>query len=393
MKDNHQLSGFLAEALPKYAMGIGIIGIALSALGFISNPERFYFSYLTAFMFFLTISLGAFFFIIIQHLVRSGWSVVVRRIPEQIMANLPIMALFFIPILAGIPTLFEWSHASHVMSSQVLQAKSGYLNVPFFLIRAVFYFGVWTILSRSFLKRSLLQDKTGDETLTLKSQTMSTYGVLLFAITLTFSAIDWVMSLTPHWFSTMFGVYIFAGSIVSALATISLIAMLLRKFGFLKELIRVDHYHDIGKLLYGFNVFWAYIAFSQYFLIWYANIPEETVWFIDHFKGSWNSVGVFLAIGHFGIPFLFFMSRHAKRNLKFHAIMAVWFLIVHYVDLYWIIMPNINKFGIAPSWIDLAALMGIGGVCISLLFNRLKKSPLYPLKDPRLEDSKHLEVV
>ena len=392
-QDSPQLAGFLANQFPLIAFAVGTAGLALSAISYLVNPERFFFSYLTAFMFFLTITLGALFFVTIQNLVRSGWSVVVRRIPEQMISNFGLMVLFFIPILFGLHTLYEWTHPAVVAGDHLLITKSGYLNLKFFLIRVVFYFSVWILLARTYFTRSTTQDQTGDPTLTLKNQTTSTYGILLFAITITFSAVDWVMSLTPHWFSTMFGVYIFAGSTVASLAAISLLAMILRKAGYLANTIRIDHYHDLGKLLYGFNIFWSYIAFSQYFLIWYANIPEETFWFTDHFRGSWNSVGILLAVGHFGIPFLLFMSRHVKRNLVTHAMMAVWFLFIHFVDLYWIIMPNVSKAGVTFAWVDITALLGIGGIYIGVLFTRMKKYPLFPVKDPRLSDSMHFENV
>lgn len=392
-KDSHQLTGFLATTFPIISFVLGGIGLALSALLYLQNQERFFYSYLTSFMFFLTISLGSLFFIIIQNLVRSGWSVTVRRIPEHLMKNVWIMAIFIIPILLGVHHLYEWSHVAEVAKDHILQKKSPYLNMAFFLTRVVVYFSVWILLTRTFFSRSVAQDSSGDETLTLKSQTTSTFGVLLFAVTITFAGIDWVMSLTPHWFSTMFGVYIFAGSIVSALATISLVAMTLRKAGFLQNTITLEHYHDLGKLLYGFNVFWAYIAFSQYFLIWYANIPEETVWFIDHFRGSWNTVGIVLAVGHFAVPFLLFMSRHAKRNLPFHACMAVWILLMHFTDLYWVIMPNISKLGVSFAWVDLTTFVGIGGIFLGVLFTRMKKVALFPIKDPRLADSMNYDNV
>ncbi len=386
-----RLSGFLANGLPKLCLGIGALGLAASAGLYTTDPKRFFFSYLTAFIFFLTISLGSLFFITIQHLVRSGWSVAVRRIPEHLMKNVGLMALLFIPILFGLHHLYEWTHVAEVAKDHLLLKKSPYLNIPFFLVRVAFYFGVWFLLARKYFNNSVKQDESGDEALTLNSQKTSTYGVLLFAITITFSAVDWIMSLTPHWYSTMFGVYIFAGSAIAALSTTSLIAQLLRKYGYLKDVVTVEHFHDLGKLLYGFNVFWAYVAFSQYFLIWYANIPEETIFFVQHFKGTWNSVGILLAVGHFALPFIVFMSRHAKRNLPFHALVTVWFLIIHFIDLYWIIMPNVSPEGVHIQLVDFTTLLGIGGLFLFVLFNRLKKTHLYPVKDPRLTESLHLE--
>ena len=274
----------------------------------------------------------------------------------------------------------------------LLKAKEGYLNVPFFFVRAGFYFLVWYFLSNRFYKNSVKQDQSGEETLSIRSHRMSTYGVILFAITVTFSSIDWVMSLTPHWYSTMWGVYTVAGAAVGSLALISLAALILRRLGYLQGIISTEHFHDIGKFMYGFNVFWAYIAFSQYFLIWYTNIPEESIWFIRHFSGTWNFVGIFLAVGHFAIPFFLFMSRHAKRNLSFHALMVVWMLFVHYIDIYWVIMPNLHRRGFVYGWVDFFVLVGLGGLFVAGSIWTFSKASLYPLKDPRLSDSLHLEV-
>ncbi len=391
IKDNHQLTGFLATTLPKIAFAIGALGIAATALLYSGSPDRFYFSYLTSFIYFLTLSLGGLFFVIIVNLVRAGWSSTIRRIPEHLMANLGLMAILFIPILFGIHHLFEWSHGAVVAHDHLLLKKSPFLNVPFFLSRAAFYFGVWFLLARAFLTRSVAQDTSGDENLTLKSQTTATFGVLLFAITLTFAVIDWIMSLTPHWYSTMFGVYMFAGSIISALAATILIIFILKKMGFLTHVIRTDHIHDLGKLMYGFNIFWTYIAFSQYFLIWYANIPEETIWFLDHFKGSWNTVGICLAVGHFIIPFFLFMSRHAKRNLAFAAFISAWFLVMQAVDVYWLIMPNISKSGVHIGLLDITTFLAIAGLYIGVLFRRMSRVALYPIRDPRLDEALHYE--
>jgi len=345
------------------------------------------FSYLTSFIFYTTLSLGALFFVMIQFISRAGWSVVVRRIPELLMKNLSIMALFFIPILFGIHELYHWSHKDKVATDHILQGKVAYLNEPFFILRAVLFFAVWIWLAHKFYKGSIAQDESGDARHTLSLQKAATYGIVIYALTQTFGFVDWVMSLTPHWYSTIFGVYMFAGSCVVSLSVISLLYLLLKRYGFLTNIVTVEHYHDLGKLAYGFNIFWSYIAFSQYFLIWYANIPEETVFYAQHFLGSWNTVAMFLAVGHFGIPFIFFMSRHAKRNLKFHAIMTTWLVFIHFVDMYWIIMPIAYPKGIHVSFLDITCFIGIGGIYLGVLFKGLKKVALIPKKDPRLSES------
>lgn len=368
-----------------FLFGITILLISLYFL--VDNKKHFFFSYLTSFSFYLSVSLGSFFLVLIFYLTRAGWSVVIRRIPEVFMKNITTVAILFLPILFGLHELYHWTHAEEVAHDALLQAKEPYLNIPFFIIRCTFFFAIWIWLSRKFFNKSVQQDTSGDSKLTIALQNMSTYGILIYALTLTFSSIDWLMSLTPHWFSTIFGVYFFAGSVVAALAvTIITISMLQRK-GYLIAIVTKEHFHDLGKLLYGFNVFWAYIAFSQYFLIWYANIPEETEFFIHHFTGSWKTVGIFLTIGHFAIPFVFFMSRHMKRNLKINVGFSIWLLIMHYVDLYWLIMPTYDHHGIHISIIDALIFSGLGCFYIAALIKILTKVSLFPVKDPRIEES------
>ena len=391
VKDNTKISGFIVDTLPKIALLVGLVSAALSFYFYQQDHHRFFFSYLTSFFFFLTISLGGFFFVLSQHITRAGWSVVLRRIPEHLMKNIWVLALFFIPVIFGIHDLYHWSHPEEVAVDHLLQVKAPYLNTNFFLIRAAFFWGIWILFAGYFFKKSTQQDESGDKNNTISLQKASAIGMLLFALTVSFSSIDWVMSLTPHWFSTMFGVYIFAGCAVSALASITILAMSIRRSGFLRNTINVEHFHDTGKLLYGFVVFWAYVAFSQYFLIWYANMPEETHWFKEHFAGNWNSVAAFIAIGHFGVPFVLFMSRHIKRKLNLHCLMAIWILFMHFVDLYWLIMPNIDKQGINLTLGDLTNFLAIGGIYLAILLNRFKKYHLYPIRDPRVEDSIHFQ--
>lgn len=391
--NNITLRGFFAERFPVISYFIGGVGLFFSLLGYLHDSHHFFYVYMVAFCFYLATTLGALFFVIIQHLSRAGWSVVIRRIPELIMKNIGLLIIFFIPIWFGMHDLYHWTHLDHVMHDPILLGKRGYLNETFFWIRAAAFFGMWVWLANVFFKKSVEQDLTSNKSITLKLQKTATYAVLIYALSQTFAIIDWVMSITPHWYSTMFGVYFFAISAVVSLSFITLILMILRRNGFLTDIVTVEHYHDLGKLLYGFNIFWTYIAFSQYFLIWYSNIPEETVWYMEHFNGSWNTVAIFLAIGHFVIPFLGFMSRHAKRNLAVHFGFVVWMMVMTYVDLYWIIMPSVDKAGISFSLFHLAPFIGIGGFYIGALFNRMKKHALIPEKDPRLEESLSFENV
>ncbi len=366
---------------------LGIGGLALlTTFGFFLKDHHAVFSYLTSFIFFLSITLGALFFVMIQFISRAGWSVVVRRIPELMMTNISLMAVLFVPVLFGLHELYHWTHSDAVAADHVLKGKEPYLNLAFFGVRVLVFFGIWIWLSRKYFKASTEQDASGNPDLTLSMQSRATYGILLFALTVTFAFVDWVMSLTPHWYSTIFGVYMFAGCMVSFFAANSLIVLGLKRYGFLKQ-VTVEHIHDLGKLMYGFNIFWSYIAFCQYFLIWYSNVPEETVWYANHFVGSWQPISVLLAVGHFFIPFVIFMSRHARRHFKFHAFIALWLLAFQFLDFYWVIMPNASPTGFHLSIVDVTAFIGIGAVYLGVLLRNSDKVSLIPVKDPRLSES------
>jgi len=391
--EQERLTGFLADKLPRILAIISVVGFLISLFFLKKDTHHYLVSYLTSFVFFMTLTLGSLFFVLIQMITRAGWSVVVRRIPETLMTSIPLMALFFLPILFGVHEIYHWAVPHVMVEDHVLHAKSPYLNIPFFVIRGIIFFGLWYWLAKTFYSNSIAQDTNPDGERTLKLQKYATFGIILFALSLTFAFIDWVMSLTPHWYSTIFGVYFFGGSVLIALTVTSLLYLLLRHYGFLKSVVTVEHFHDLGKLMYGFNIFWTYIAFSQFFLIWYANIPEETIWYHMHFAGTWGNVTALLIIGHFAIPFIFFMSRHAKRNLKFHTGMALWIVCMHLLDMYWIIMPNVSPNGIHVAIVDVLLLVSMGSAYFSYFFFRLKKQSLLPVNDPRIEESLHFHNV
>lgn len=376
--------------LPLIAFSLAIVGILLALWLKYQNglSKEFFASYLTAYMYWLSIGLGGLFFILIQYVTRAGWSITVRRIAENVAITLPLMALLSLPLLIwGTHDLYHWTHHHAVESDPILLGKSGYLNLPFFYIRAIIYFTVWCGTALYFFSQSIKQDRTHDPEITRKLTKASPLLILLWALTLTFASFDWIMSLDPHWFSTMFGVYYFAGSAVAIFAFIAFIAIGLRFSGALEEVVTAEHFQDIGKFLFGFCVFWAYIAFSQYMLYWYANIPEETAWFLHRWEGSWKSVSIVLGVGHFAIPFYFLMSRHIKRRLMTLFIGAIWMLAIHYVDLYWQIMPTVHKDNAHFSLMDLATFLAIGGLFMGIFGLALVRNPLVPAKDPRLAES------
>ncbi len=381
--------GGAAGRLTGIAGAIGVLGLLASALlGFArADSERFYLSYLVSFSYFLSLTLGALFFVLLQHLTQSGWSVSVRRIAEGFAANASMLAVLFVPLLFGLGSLYEWTQPEHVAGDHLLQAKSGYLNPVFFFVRLVVYFGAWILMSRFFFRQSVLQDRTGDPEITTRMRKRSAPAVFVFALTLTFCAFDLLMSLEPHWFSTIFGVYFFSGSVLGFFAVLPVSAFFLQRSGRLRGLVTTEHFHDLGKLVFAFAVFWAYIAFSQYMLYWYANIPEETEWFLRRQTGEWTAVSWLLLVGHFIVPFLALISRVPKRRRGVLVTVAIWILFMHWVDLYYVVMPHASEGRVPLGLLDLTTFLGIGGIWVAAFAHRLRDRALVPTKDPRLADS------
>lgn len=368
------------------AVGALLGGVACAILG-PGNPKQFFFSWLVSFLFFLSLALGGLFFVLIQYAAQGGWGIVVRRIGEITFTTLPVMALLFLPVLLGLHDLFEWTHAEALEHDALLRWKAPFLNVPFFLIRAAVYFGSWSFIAILYYRGSRGQDATGDPTVSARLRRLAGPSIIVLALTQTFASIDWIMSLTPHWYSTMFGVYFFAGSFVGFIALLSVVAGAMRGAGLLDTVISAEHLHDIGKFLFAFTAFWAYISFSQFFLVWYANLPEETIFYKARMEGSWLTVSILLMAGHFVAPFLYLMGRSVKRNAATLALGGAWLLAMHFVDLYWQVMPTLHPEGFSPSLLDVAAFLAVGGCFVAAASWLMRRHALVPLRDPRLAES------
>ena len=373
--------------IPVIGAGCALLGAAACALLGASNPKQFFFSWLVSFLFFLSLALGGLFFVLIQYATQGGWGIVLRRIGETIFALLPVMAVLFLPLLLGLRDLYAWAVPGAAEHDALLRWKAPYLNVPFFLIRAAVYFAVWSFMALLYYRGSRGQDVTGDPAVSARLRRLAGPAIIVLAVTQTFASIDWIMSLTPHWYSTMFGVYFFAGSFVGFIALLSILAAAMRQAGLLESVISAEHLHDMGKLLFAFTSFWAYIAFSQFFLIWYANLPEETIWYRARLEGSWEGVSILLMAGHFGVPFFYLMGRDVKRRGWTLAVGGVWLLAMHFVDLYWQVMPTLHPDGVRPSPLDAAAFIAVGGCFVAAAGWLMRRQALVPLRDPRLAES------
>jgi hypothetical protein len=374
----------------KYFLAAGVIGIVISIIGIFINRSYFYHSYLISFAFWLTLALGGLFFTMLHHLVSATWSVVFRRLSENIMSTLIFLAVFIVPVIFGINDLYHWSHKDLIAQDIVLRGKALYLNTGFFIIRAIIYLGIWLFLAWKLYNLSIRQDKGEGDDQIARMRKVSAAGMVLFAFTLTFAAFDWFMSLEAYWYSTIFGVYIFAGAVLSVLCFITLNTVYLKKKGIFSEAVTAEHFHDLGKLTFTFVVFWGYIAFAQYFLIWYGNIPEETVWYHARWDGIWHYVSLLLVFGNFVIPFVVLITRSAKRNMSIMRFMAVWLLLMHWADLYWLIMPSYKNSTFSYLWIDLGTMLAIGGLFLWYFWRKQVSQPVLPINDPSLEASFNL---
>ncbi len=372
--------------------GVIAVGLAwVAGTQEVRGARHFSYAYLLSFCYFVSFSLGALFFVLVQHLTRAGWSVVVRRLAEILAAALPYVGLLFVPIavalLLGSSALYDWNDPELLAHDAALAKKAPYLNAPFFVIRSVFYFAVWGSLARYFFRQSTRQDATGDPRLTLSLQRWSAPGLVAFAITICFASFDWLMSLDPHWVSTIFGVYFFAGCVVGVFALLVILVFLAQQRGALERTVTVEHYHDLGKQLFGYVFFWGYIAFSQYLLIWYANLPEETRWLVVRQSHGWQWIGLLLLFGNLLLPFLGLLSRHVRRNRAWLTGWAAFLLVMHWVDLYWLVMPVFDERYLTFGWVDGLCLIGVGSLYLAAVVHVATGPSLVPTRDPRLNES------
>ena len=387
---------------------LGLLGIGTAALlttllaGFLAPAgsevrHQFAFSWLFAFLYFFTILIGCFFWIIVHHSTDSGWGTLVRRQMENLAALIPYMSIFFIPLFLLRTEIWNWINAkSQIPMDPLLKAKLDYfefrigaLTIPFFWIRTIIYFLFFGSAAIYFRQISIRQDSDGDPRWSVQMRGFSFVCLVLFAICTTFAAFDWISSPDYHWGSTMWGVYIFAGAAGAGMALLILVVLGLRSAGYL-TCVNQEHYHIMGKLLLTFTIFWAYIGFAQYMLIWYGNIPEETEWFLKRNIESWNILNTTLVVGRFFVPFVYLLFQFTKRNPKLLGLICFWVLGMHILDIYIIVLPFVHPTGVQVSVFDILCLFAIGCPLAFLFLRRLGSAPLFPSRDPHLPESVNL---
>ncbi|HZM88473.1 MAG TPA: hypothetical protein VFF31_18255 [Blastocatellia bacterium] len=380
------------EGFRRRALITGLVAFVAGAAGALissESREQFFRSYLLAYIFWIAIPLGCFAILMLQHMSGGVWGLVTRRVLESSTRTFPLFALLFIPLLFGLGSIFPWASPEKLAASPALnhavEQKHLYLNVGFFIARAVFYFLVWILVARLLNHWSSEQDRTGERRLTSKLQGLSGPGLLLYGLTVTFASVDWAMSLDPQWFSTMYGLLFMGGQGLAAMAFVIAVMVLLAGRKPMSDVIKPSHLHDLGKLMLAFLMIWAYFAFSQFLIIWAGNLPEEIPFYVRRIQSSWKYVGFALIILHFALPFVLLLSRDLKRSGRRLSAVAIAVIVMRFVDLIWMTGPELHNGSFGLSWMDLMLSVGIGGVWLWFFATQLNSRPLLPIHDPDIE--------
>jgi len=375
------------QGAQRLALIVGVAGLVLCAVGFTVSRDHFFKSYLLGFVFWVGVSLGCMALNMVGHLSGGAWAVVSRRVVEAASRTLPFMAILFLPIAFGMHELFIWSDPAVVAKDTILQHKAPYLNVPFFFIRAALYFAIWSGMAWLLSKWSLEQDRASTPEQALKMQRLSGAGLVVYAVTVLFMSTDWIMSLDPHWFSTMFGFLFMGAQGLAALALTISVMVLLSRFEPMSRVIAPAHLHDLGKLMLAFVMLWAYFSFSQYLIIWSGNLPEEIPWYLRRMAGGWQWVGLAIIFLHFALPFVLLLSRDLKRHGNTLMAVAILIIVMRIVDIFWQIGPLHGHEQMVVHWLDAVAPITLGAIWVAIFLWQLQTRPLLPLGEPYLAEA------
>jgi len=370
------------------ALIVGVVGLIALGIGFFFDKDQFFRAYLVGFIYWMGAALGCLGFLMIQYLTGGSWGVVTRRIFEAAARTVfPLGLILFIPIVLGMHSLYHWTHADAVAADPILQQKQPYLNVTFFLIRAAVYFLVWWLLSSTLSRLSKAHDESGDHSKRQRMADWSGPGVLAYGLTMTFAAFDWVMSLDPHWYSTIYGLLVIAGQGINAISLAIIVAVNLSKREPMDHVYRPSHFHDLGKLLFALVMLWAYFSYSQLVIIWAANLPEEITWYLRRWSGTWSYLGWAILLVHFAIPFTILLSRDLKRHGRRLIWVAGLMMVMRLLDLVFLVAPEFKESRLSGAWMYIAATAGIGGIWLWVFSQNLQSRSLLPINDPQFEDA------
>jgi len=378
----------MPKALALLLLAFTAVGLIAFVVGLKQDAHRAWASFLVGHFFFFSLALGGLFFAAIQWVSGAMWSAPIRRVAESFTPYLGVALVTFLVIsFGGMHDLYHWAHPDAVAHDPVLLGKSGYLNTGFFVVRNLVAFAIWIFFLVKLIGNSLKQDRSGDHRLTMTNRSWTPVFLILFALTYTMSSFDLLMSLDPHWYSTMYGVYTFAGLFYTTLAAVTVGSILLKRAGYLEGIVNANHLHDLGKFMFAFTVFWAYIGFSQFMLIWYANLPEETVWYLRRMDGGWLNFSIFLFVGKFVIPFFVLLPRSHKRSEGVLLATGIWMILMQFVDLYWLVQPEIFPAGPMISWMEIVIPLGFLGVFGLMTLFFLSRQNVVAIGDPRLSEA------
>ena len=374
----------------KPALAVGLVVLAGSVIGGLADADQFFRSYLLAFVFWNGLAVGSMAILMLQYLTGGAWGIAIRRELEAATRTLPLTAAAFVPILFGMHRLYEWTHADVVAKDELLRKKTLYLNIPFFTVRAVVSFAAWILIAYFLNRWSAEQDRSpedGHKAIDRKLQLLAGGGLVVYGLTTTFTSVDWVMSLEPHWYSTMYGVNFMVSQALGGLALATLAVVRVSRFEPLAGFLGGRHLHDLGKMLLAFTMFWAYVNFSQYLIVWSGNIPEEIAWYLARFRGGWGAVGLAILLLHFVVPFALLLSREANRNPRLLTLAAGLLVAMRFVDVAWLVLPAFSAGKFRLHWMDLALPAGLGAVWLAFFARNLAAHPLLPVNDPGFEEA------
>jgi len=371
------------------------VGLVLLVIGLLVDPQRAWFSYLAVWTYGATICVGALLLLMTGHAAKASWMVVTQRLTESIVDALPLFLVLFFPLCFGLAYVYPWASHANVLDPALAHAidhKRRYLNQPFFIVRTLLYFLVFIAIGGLLRAWSKANDESPSKALVRRMRRLSGGGLPLVGLSLTWASFDWTMSLEPDWYSTIYGLYYFAGSFIAAVALVAVMLQpSMRRPG---PAVRVtpDHAQALGRVLFAMIIFWAYMAFSQLLIYWIGNIPDEVVYYARRTQGTWDAITILLVFGHFIVPFFALLNRHWKRHLGYLASVGAWMLMMHFVDVYWLVLPVHDPSGVRPHWLDLAAILFVGGLSSAWILRRYLTAPPLPLHVPELAEGLNYEA-